>query len=88
MRFRVAPAGQALSDEALNRARNSAVSIMLSQRTTSSSVEWNGFMRSVSVVVGSEDGRHAFERNRDVLAPEFAEAVEAAIERRKAQEVR
>jgi hypothetical protein len=43
------------------------------------STYWDGFMRSVVVVVGSEAGRRAFARNRDVFAQGFAEAIEAAI---------
>jgi hypothetical protein len=43
------------------------------------SAYWDGFMRSVTVVVGSEAGRRAFAKNREVFAQEFAEAIEAAI---------
>jgi hypothetical protein len=46
---------------------------------------WDGFMRSVNVVVGSEGGRCAFARNRDVFAPKFAEAVDTAIAKRGAR---
>ena len=43
---------------------------------------WDGFIRSVIVVVGSEGGKRAFAINRDVFAPEFAKAIEAAIDER------
>ena len=48
---------------------------------------WDGFMRSVIVVVGSEGGSRAFARNRDVFARGFAEAVEEAIEKRSAEDL-
>lgn len=47
---------------------------------------WDGFMRSVIVIVGSEGGRRAFERNRDMFAEGFAEAVDAAIEKRVSED--
>jgi hypothetical protein len=41
---------------------------------------WEGFCKSVRVIVGSPAGRRAFESNRDLLTPRFAAEVQAIID--------
>ena len=40
---------------------------------------WNGYLQSVKLIVGSQGGQIAFERNRHLLVPEFAETIDKMI---------
>ena len=48
------------------------------------STYWEGFMRSVILIIGSEGGRVALSRNRQVFTRGFADAIEKAIASRSA----
>ena len=40
---------------------------------------WSGYERSIAFIVGSPGGRRAYARNREFLAPEYAEAIDRII---------
>jgi len=41
---------------------------------------WSGYERSIAFIIGSPGGRRAYERNRQFLGPEYAEAIDRILE--------